>query len=92
MEKDTTLKYPLWQKVLAYLYDKEHKEEIHLSQIMLDLKVHYSYMRKLIKDLEDYGLVNLKKSGRKQIVYLTKRGMFYAKFSYGLLNLINKGE
>ena len=50
------------------------QEPLHISKIAKKTNKTYSHMSMRVHQLEDIGLLNLEKTGRKTMVSLTKKG------------------
>ena len=71
MTTTNLFKYPKLILVLEYLYTDGEKI---INELSKKVNVQYSYISKQISFLKGLGLINNKKSGRKNIISLTKKG------------------
>ncbi len=53
---------------------KNAKEEIYASSLAKQVDCTYSHVVKILKDMEQAGLVNFEKTGRLKLLSLTKTG------------------
>lgn len=75
--------------VMALVTIRRAREEIYCSKISKEIDTTYAHTVKIISRLEEEGLIQSKKEGRKKILKLTQNGK---KFSDHFLELLTAFE
>ena len=68
---------PQYMSIGAYLYRNSVCGTIH--RLMMDLDGTFNHMHKLLREMDDQGLVVRKKVGRRVEICLTKKGVMFGK-------------
>jgi len=75
--------------VMALVTIRRNREDIYCSMISKKIDTTYAHTVKTVSRLEDEGLVESQKDGRKKILELTSEGEKYADIFIDLLEEFN---
>lgn len=75
--------------VMALVTIRRAREEIYCSKISKEIDTTYAHTVKIVSRMEDEGLIESQKNGRKKILKLTSDGV---KFSDHFLDLLTSFE
>jgi DNA-binding MarR family transcriptional regulator len=78
--------------VRALVEIKKSNKEIYGSVISREIDTTYAHTVKIIAQLEEKGLVESEKKGRKKILTLTDRGERYGSLFIEMMELFREGE
>lgn len=84
--RDIRLKLDVWVQVMANINGK------YAQEIAKDINTTYSYVHKIIKNLEDMNLIQSKKIGRTVFFYHTEKGKEIGNSCKNLVNFIRRRE
>lgn len=78
--------------VMALVSIRRERDEIYCSMISKRIDTTYAHTVKIVSRLEEEGLIESEKSGRKKILNLTDEGEEYADKFLDLINKFNGEE
>jgi DNA-binding MarR family transcriptional regulator len=78
--------------VMALVTIRRSRDEIYGSVISKKIDTTYAHTVKILSELEDQGIVETEKKGRKKILHLTEKGEKEADKFIELLNLLEEDE
>lgn len=76
--------------VMALVTIRKHRDDIYCSMISKKIDTTYAHTVKTVSRLEEEGLVERRKEGRKNILELTPEGEKYADKFIDLLDEMNR--
>lgn len=78
--------------VMALVTIKRNRDDVYCSIISRKIDTTYAHTVKIISRMEDSGLIESEKDGRKKILELTEKGDKYAKKFNEIVCLIEEQE
>jgi predicted transcriptional regulator len=78
--------------VMALVTIRRSRDEIYCSMISKKIDTTYAHTVKVISRMEDGGLVESKKKGRKKILELTPKGKEFSDHFLNLLECFNQED
>lgn len=78
--------------VMTLVVIRRQRDKVYCSVVSKRIDTTYAHTVKIISKLEDKGLIESKKKGRKKFLELTERGKDFADLFIELLDLIDGGS
>lgn len=76
--------------VMTLVVIRRNRDDVYCSVVSKRIDTTYAHTVKIISKLEDKGLINSEKKGRKKFLKLTDKGEEYADLFIDLLDLIER--